>query len=92
MLSLSTKIKKNKDLVEAEFEDELVMMSIEKGSYLGLDSIGTRIWQLLEKPQEVVAICDQLQEEYEVEEAQCQQDVLKLLEDMAEQKVILLVD
>lgn len=88
MINKSCIIKRCEGIVEAEIDGELVMMSIENGAYYGLDSIAKRIWQLIEVPLSVKAICDQMLEEYDVQEGQCQEDVLQFLNTMAEQNVI----
>ncbi|GBF33822.1 hypothetical protein DCCM_2933 [Desulfocucumis palustris] len=66
-------------LVAADMDGEKVMLNIEKGKYFGLNRVGSRIWELLEKPltvQEMVAV---LLKEYDVEEKNCRQDVLTYL-------------
>ena len=67
------------DLVTANIEGEKVMMSIKKGKYFGLDSIGSRIWEFIEKPHTVREVVSELQKEYDVEEKDYQQDVLAFL-------------
>ena len=51
------------------------MMDIEKGSYFSLNSVATRIWELLEHPLTVDGLCDRLMEEYDISPAQCRADV-----------------
>lgn len=88
MLKANSTIKRSEGIVQAEIDGETVMMSIENGAYYGLDVVASRIWELVETPKSVEALCEQLQEEYEVEESQCQEDVFKFLNDMIEHNVI----
>ena len=60
-------VRKQGDWLAAKVGDELVMMSAEKGNYIGLSEVGARIWELIETPQEVDAVCAQLQNEYDVD-------------------------
>jgi hypothetical protein len=57
-------VHKQGDWLAARVGDELVMMSAEQGNYLGLSEVGARIWELIETPQEIDAICARLQMEY----------------------------
>ena len=88
-ISPDTLVKRNPELVHSDMDGETVMMSIEQSEYYGLDSVGTRIWNLIEEEMSVSDICTSLVSEYEVEKQQCQQDVIHFLQDMIEQKTII---
>ena len=45
-------VRKQGDWLAAKVGDELVMMSAEKGNYIGLSEVGARIWELIEEPLE----------------------------------------
>jgi hypothetical protein len=68
-------VRKQGDWLAAKVGDELVMMSAEKGNYIGLSEVGARIWELIETPQEVEAVCAWLQDEYEVAPEACRAEV-----------------
>ena len=78
-------ISKNSIVVAAESQvscalnEETVILHFDKGAYFGLNEVGTAIWQQLQKPQSVIAIRDAIVAEFEVEQAQCESDVLCLL-------------
>jgi hypothetical protein len=63
------------EVVAAEMDGEIVMISIENGKYYGMDSIASRIWELIEVPKSVAEVVRILGEEYEVEQQQCQADI-----------------
>ncbi|TQV85347.1 lasso peptide biosynthesis PqqD family chaperone [Aliikangiella coralliicola] len=87
-IGMSTQIERNSEVVEALIDGETVMMDIESGNYYGLDLIATRIWQLIEKPLSVQAICSQLLSEYDVSEEQCHQDVIDFINQMAQVRTV----
>lgn len=68
-------VRKQGDWLAAKVGDELVMMSVEKGNYIGLSETGARIWELLETPQDVGTVCAQLQDEFEVAPEVCRAEV-----------------
>jgi hypothetical protein len=88
MLSEASIIQRSDGIVDTDIDGELVMMSIENGAYYGLDSIGARVWQLIEAPLSVESLCDKMLDEYEVEKAQCMRDLLDLLGVMVDKNVI----
>src|ERR1044071_5109651 len=73
---------RNDRLLTAEVDGELMAMSIERGVCYGLNTVGTRIWTLNAEPHTVEELCAQLQSEYEVDAAQCREEVLDLLEQL----------
>ena len=77
-------------LVAADMDGETVMLNIEKGNYYGLDGIGSRIWELIEKPHTARAVVAALLEEYDVEETTCQNDVLTFLNQLFAQGLVLI--
>jgi hypothetical protein len=76
------RVRKQGDWLAAKVGDELVMMSAEKGNYIGLSEVGARIWELIETPQEVDAVCARLQEEYEVPPETCRSEVETFLSEL----------
>lgn len=68
-------VRKRGDWLAAKVGGELVMMSSEKGNYIGLSEVGARIWELIETPQEVDSVCVRLQEEYDVAPEVCRAEV-----------------
>ena len=81
-------VRKQGDWLAAKVGDELVMMSAEKGNYIGLSEVGARIWELIETPQEVDAVCVQLQKEYDVPLDACRADVETFLNELVKHGAI----
>ena len=63
-------------LYAAVGEEEAVMMSVAAGRYYGLNAVGRRIWELLERPRTVTELCMRLCEEFEVDAQTCEAEVL----------------
>src|SRR5262249_31599441 len=60
----------------------LVMMSVDKGDYVGLSEVGARIWELIDTPRELETLCSKLQEEFDVSNEICHADVEAFLKDL----------
>lgn len=83
-------VKRNDELIVASIDGELVMLSVEKGQYFGIEGVGTRIWELLESPKTEDSIIESIIEEFEVDEATCRRDVVDFLDRMLEMELIVL--
>jgi len=72
-------------------DNETVMMSIENGEYYGINSVGSRIWELLDQPRSILELTDLLLEEFDVPENECQQDVMEFVEKLVEKKLLIVL-
>ena len=79
---------RNPETISGALHDQLVMMDIQKGQYFALNPAATRIWELLEKPLTLEALCNALLEEFEVSPEQCQKDVKEHLAEMQKLELI----
>ena len=78
----------NKDIDATEFNDEKVMMNMDKGKYYALNEVGSRIWDLINKNTDVSEIIKALLEEYDVSEEECTKEVISYLEDLYNAELI----
>ena len=92
IIDLQTIVSRNEELIFSSLDEGTVMMSLENSEYYGLDSIGRRIWELMETPVKVSAICASLTGEYDVDPEQCRKDVIAFLEQLAEKDILKKVD
>lgn len=87
-IQLETTITRNAAILFSDLDDELLMMSIDSGEYYSVDTIGARVWSLLEKPTAVTTLCQTLMREFDVDLTTCQQDLLAFLHEMSTLDVI----
>jgi hypothetical protein len=87
-ITTDTIISRIEEIVASDIDGETVMMSIENGKYYGLDDIGSRIWELIEKPVKVSDLIDTLLGRYEVDRETCERDVLKFLNELNEDRIV----
>ena len=92
IIDLQTIVSRNEELIFSSLDEGTVMMSLENSEYYGLDSIGRRIWELMETPVKVSTICASLTGEYDVDPEQCRKDVIAFLEQLAEKDILKKVD
>lgn len=79
---LSDCVAHSDEVVFAELEDLVVMLDTNSGMYYELDTIGSRIWNLMEPKTSVDRLLDVLMGEYDVAADTCRDDVLAFLEEL----------
>jgi len=77
-----------KEQVSCPLGEEAAILNLKNSVYYGLDSVGARVWTLLQQPRSIGELRDTLLSEYEVETGQCEQDLLALLESMRNEGLI----
>jgi hypothetical protein len=87
-LSVQSVVVAAKDQVSCDVQGETAILSLAKGTYYGLDSVGAQVWTLLQQPRCVAEICDAIMVEYDVGADSCHNDLLALLERMRTEGLI----
>ena len=89
LLGLDTVLRRNGEILHASVStEEAVMMSVAAGKYYGLNSVGARIWELLETPKTIAQLCDQIEDEFEVDAVTCEMTVLKFAGDLVDNGIV----
>lgn len=83
-------VRKQGDWLSAKVGDELVMMSAEKGNYIGLSEVGSRVWELIETPRNLDEVCAQLVQEFDVTPDVCRAEVEAFLSELVKHGAIAL--
>lgn len=91
-LTLNSTIIRSDAFITSTVDNDLVMMSLEKGNYYGLDKIGSFIWENIAQQTTIGQLCQKLTEHFEVEAAQCQADVLDFLHELIKEDMVQIVD
>jgi len=77
------------DHVACDLEAETVILSLKTGEYFGLNAVAAAVWKLIQERRDVVGLRDALLETFtNVTKAQCEVELVNLLSQMAELKLI----
>jgi hypothetical protein len=87
-LQPDTVVARSGEPLTATIDDELVMLDPRQGVYFALDTVGHRVWELLEQPCSVDELCRTLGEEFDVDAATCRGDVLAFLGRLSEAELL----
>jgi hypothetical protein len=74
--------------VSCDLAGEAAILNLKTGVYYGLNPVGSRVWELVQQPRSVGEVRDVLLQEYDVDAAQCEADLMKLLQDLSDNKLI----
>lgn len=88
MLTRDTVVVATQKQVFSRLDDEIVILSLEDGTYYGLNPVGAQVWELIQEPTTVTEICDQLLRKYDVDPQRCQRETIGILEDLQKHDLI----
>jgi hypothetical protein len=81
---MASQVRIPESIAAHELQGELLLLNSEMGVCVSLDPMGTRMWQLIQQHHALHNVLEALLHEYEVTEAQCQQDLLGFVAQMLE--------
>ena len=78
-------------IVSTEIDEQAVILQLENSLYYGLNPVATDILIYIREmePLTVEMIIQRVLEDYDIDRAGCEQDILKLVDEMIEQKLII---
>jgi coenzyme PQQ synthesis protein D (PqqD) len=87
-VSLQTTVRAGDDVVVRELDGEAVLLNLESGMYFGLDSVGTRVWQLIDQHHRLSAVVGAMCEEFDAPPETIERDVLRLVTELVEKGIV----
>jgi hypothetical protein len=84
----TTVVKQAKDQLSCNLDDEVAILNMKSTLYFGLNEVGAFIWNSMQEPQPVIEICRAVANRYEIDDAQCQADVVGFLNKLKEAGLI----
>ena len=77
--TLDSRVRVAGDVLFQELQGEAVLLNLNSGMYLGLDPVGTRIWQLIVEHERLDEVARSIEAEFDVTREQCVADLLTLV-------------
>jgi Coenzyme PQQ synthesis protein D (PqqD) len=78
----------SKDAVFRDLHGEAVILDLGSGTYFGLNTVGTRIWQLIEQHGRLKTVFDELCREYDAAPGELERDLLELVARLADVRLV----
>ena len=76
------------EVVSCDLDGEAAILDIKDGIYYGLDPVGAKIWNLIQKPLVIDEIIKIILNEYDVDKDQCTNDILELIEELLDNRLV----
>ena len=92
MLNLDCIVQRDPDVMTAEAERDLVMVSIANGLYYGVSEVAREIWETIQQPKKVSDLINDLAGTYNIDRTTCEQETLSFLEDLRSEGLLKVVD
>jgi len=92
MLTLNSIVQCDPDVITAEADKDLVMVSIATGYYYGLSDVAREIWEAIEHPKRVSDLVYDLTATYPVDPSTCENQTLSFLEALLEEGLLQVKD
>ncbi len=87
-LSIESVVVVSDNVVSCDLDTEAAILNLKDGVYYGLDPIGAKIWNLIQKPITLTEVMETILNEYDVNSEQCKNDVLELIEELLENGLV----
>lgn len=91
-ISDTTIIRATRHQVSGKISDDSVILDLNAGIYYGVNSLGSKVWELVQEPCAVGKIVEALLADFEVEHGRCLHDLLEFLADMESRGLIVVED
>jgi hypothetical protein len=88
MLTLDSILQIPDHVLFTKVDDDAVLLNTRTNQYFSLDEVGARFWNLLTEGKSLRAASEMLADEYEVEGAQLERDLLSLVERLMEHGLV----
>ena len=80
MLTLNSIIQRDPEVIAAEADQDLIMVSIATGHYYGISDVAREIWDAIESPKRVADLVNDLTARYNIDICSCEEQTLSFLE------------
>ena len=76
------------EVVSCDLDGEAAILDTKDGIYYGLDPVGAKIWNLIQKPILLEEVIKTILNEYDVDKDQCTNDIFELIEELLDNRLV----
>jgi Coenzyme PQQ synthesis protein D (PqqD) len=88
MLNSGSIVQRHPDIIAAEVDQDLVMVSVASGFYYGVSDVAREIWEAIERPTKVSDLVNDLTASYDIDRSSCEEQTLSFLEDLLNERLL----
>jgi hypothetical protein len=90
-MDLQTRVKAREGVMSTEVDGQAVLMHVEQGIYYGLNDVGALIWRHMAASIHLRDLRDAVLSEFDVAPDDCERDVINLIEQLENAKLVEIV-
>ncbi len=92
MLTMNSVIQRDPEVIAAEADQDLIMVSIATGYYYGVSNVAREIWDAIERPKRVSDLVHDLITSYHIDPPSCEDQTLSFLKALLEEGLVQVKD
>ncbi len=89
-VTLETVLLRKNDIPSTDISGEVGLMNIDTGKYFALNTVGSDIWNKLEKPMSLKDLVNSLIAEYEIDFNACLTEVKPFIEKLVQEGIVII--
>jgi len=90
MIAPSTIVSRNTAIIDSTLDGEVLALDLGSGETFVFEGVAKAIWDLMNEPVAISAICARLRESFDIGAEQCLTEVSRFVEALAEQNAFVL--
>ena len=79
----------NEHILKQRVSENEILLNVTTGHYYALDEVGARVWELCDGDRRVAEIATIIGSEYEAPLETIERDILELLQELADEKLVI---
>src|SRR5262245_21905155 len=87
-LTIDCVVRRHDDIITAEADKDLVMVSIVNGFYYGVSDVSRDIWESIEQPAKISDVIQNLVTTYDIDRSICEEQTLSFLNELLEENLL----
>jgi len=87
-ISIDSSVVVADEVVSCDLDGEAAILDLKDGIYYGLDPIGAKIWNFIQKPKLVKDIIKTIYDEYDIDQERCKDDIFELIEQLLDNGLV----
>jgi len=92
MLTLDSIIQRDPEVIAADADKDLIMVSIATGYYYGISNVAREIWDAIESPKKVSDLIHDLTSSYQIDRPSCEGQTLSFLKALLDEGLVQVKD
>ena len=92
MLTLNSVVQRDPEVIAAEADQDLIMVSVSTGNYYGVSDVAREIWDAIEHPKRISELVGDLIASYQIDSSLCEEQTLSFLKVLLDEGLLQVKD